>query len=526
MNIGQVKKLNISKGPGCYQYFDSTGKLLYVGKAANLHSRVLSYFRKNAGPSASLRTGLSPAKHSMMKQVAKIKIIETDSEIEALLLESNLIKKHQPPYNIVMRDDKRYQYIKITDDEYPRVVTTREIGRTGRYFGPFTSGTAVVETMKAIRKIFPYGGFITMPVGKTNNLKVKRYPELYEAPEDKSEYLRVIKQIESFLEGNARQIFKDLQLQITNYELKIKEIKNKNKSIILNKTKQNKKETTSLCHSDDSPPCHSDDRREEESKTPKNRSFSASWRIQDDNIKNIEDKIKQLKYRMLNMKNVLAHSNVLSIHDKYVADVVELAKILGLTRVPKRIEGYDISNIFGKVATGSMVVFKNGEPDKGEYKKFIIKNSPLSRGVPGGRPVLSEVERGVFSRTERGVSSLGDTQMLKEVLIRRFSDKHIKGKEAWPLPDLIIIDGGKGQLNAGLSILKRVKFNIPIIAISKGEGLRSAKAPDKIFFPGEKEPLKLPLASPALHIIKRVRDEAHRFAIAFHRKRRNKSSLK
>jgi excinuclease ABC subunit C len=146
-----------------------------------------------------------------------------------------------------------------------------------------------------------------------------------------------------------------------------------------------------------------------------------------------------------------------------------------------------------------MVVFAEGEPDKNQYRKFKIQSS-------------------IFNLQ----SSIGDTQMLKEVIERRLKHKPAQNDQGWPLPDLIIIDGGKGQLNAGLSILKKAKLNIPILAVSKGEGLRSAQAPDKIFFPGQKEALKLPLASPALHIIKRVRDEAHRFAISFHRQKRDK----
>ncbi|MBD3248190.1 hypothetical protein GF382_02780 [Candidatus Falkowbacteria bacterium] len=436
MNFEDIKKLNIPKNPGCYKFFDDQGKLLYIGKAANLRSRVFSYWRRSAGH--------SPAKHSMMKQIDKLEVIETGSEIEALLLESNLIKRYQPPYNVVMRDDKRYQYIKITEDEYPRVVTTREIGKTGRYFGPFTSGTAVRETMKAIRKIFPCGGFITMPKNRTNELKAKRYPELYNAPENKKKYKKIIKQIETFLEGNARKILKDFELKITKIKLQIANCKDQNKKAEL------------------------------------------------------EEKRSALKYRVLNMKNVLEHANVLSIHDKYAADVVELAKVLSLPKTPQRIEGYDISNIFGQEAVGSMVVFKNGEPDKNEYRKFKIKEQIAKNKL----------------KTARG----GDTAMLKEVLERRFNNN-------WSLPDLIIIDGGKGQLNAGLAILKKKNLDIPIISISKGEGLRSAKAPDKIFFPGEKEALKLPLASPALHIIKRVRDEAHRFAITYHRSKRSRSQL-
>ncbi|MEK7097275.1 MAG: hypothetical protein AAB906_00300, partial [Patescibacteria group bacterium] len=173
------------------------------------------------------------------------------------------------------------------------------------------------------------------------------------------------------------------------------------------------------------------------------------------------------------------------------------------------IEGYDIANIFGREAVGSMVVFSGGEPDKDEYRKFKIRI---------------------------GEGEANDVRMLKEVLERRFKhsflppllDKERK-ENKWPLPDLIIIDGGKAQLNAALSVLKKLKLDpsegragIPVISISKGEGLRSAGAPDKLFFPGEKKPLELPLASPALHLIKRVRDEAHRFAITYHRTLRSR----
>jgi len=411
MNLEKIKKLNIKKSSGCYQFLEKNNKILYIGKAANLKNRVSSYWQKN--------TSHSSAKHSMLKKIYKIKIIETDSEIEALLLEANLIKKHQPPYNVVMRDDKRYQYIKITNDKLPRVVTTRNIDKTGRYFGPFTSSTAVRETIKAISKIFPFGRFITLPEEKKNEKKIKRYPELYQAPEDKKEYIKIIKQIATFLEGGSKKI-------VLNLEKEIKEEKD-------------------------------------------------------------EEKITFLKYRFLNMKNILAHANVLSIHDKYAADVIELAKMLSLPKVPKRIEGYDISNIFGKEAVGSMVVFKNGEADKNEYRKFKIKT----------------------------VDHANDTAMLKEILERRF-------KNDWPLPDLIVIDGGRAQLNASLSVLRKIKLNISIISISKGEEGRGARARDKIFFPEEKRPLELPLASPALHIIKRVRDEAHRFAISYHRQLRKK----
>jgi excinuclease ABC subunit C len=210
------------------------------------------------------------------------------------------------------------------------------------------------------------------------------------------------------------------------------------------------------------------------------------------NFKFLNNKLNFLKYQIINIRQVLENVKILGVVEKYAGDSVELAKVLGLAKEPKRIEGYDVANIFGKEAVGSMVVFSRGEADKKEYRKFKIK-------INNGKA--------------------NDVGMIKEILNRRFNND-------WILPDLIIVDGGKGQLNAVLNILKKMKLNIAVIAISKGDGLRSAGARDKIFFPGERKPLELPLASPALHLIKRVRDEAHRFAISYHRSLRKKRFIK
>jgi len=199
----------------------------------------------------------------------------------------------------------------------------------------------------------------------------------------------------------------------------------------------------------------------------------------------------RLKMRLVSLRAVLAGAQVLSVADKYANDVVELAKVLSLKKVPQRIEGYDLSTGPGRESVGVMVVFAGGEADNSQYRKFKIQ--------AGG---------------------LGDTDMLKEVLERRL--KH----DDWPLPDLLIIDGGKAQLNTTLRILKKYQLDLDVLAISKGEGLRSSKAPDKIFFPGQTTALQLPLSSPALHLVKRVRDESHRFAIGFHRDLRSKKMFK
>ncbi|HTX86615.1 MAG TPA: excinuclease ABC subunit UvrC [Candidatus Nanoarchaeia archaeon] len=454
MNLEKVKKLNIPTGPGSYQYYDRDGKIIYVGKAANLRARVLSYWRESSD--------LAPDKQQMLGEISEIKWVETDTEIEALLLEANLVKKYQPKYNIMLRDDKRYAYIKISlEDQWPRVFLTREITKQGKYFGPFLSAESVKEVLKIIRYIWPFRSCSTMPKRACLYYRLGKCPGMCQFPVSREEYLRTINEIDKFLQGKRKEVERDLKAEIQNL-----------KKIIVGKSGRN---TPRLA------------RRE----PPLSRGeFSKE-----------ENKLNILNYRLFNLKKVLANSRILTVGEKYAADVIELAKTLNLPKVPRRIEGYDISNIFGKESVGSMVVFADGEPDKNEYRKFTIRGT-ADKTTP--QPFLGKEG--------------GDTGMLKEVLERRFYND-------WPMPDLIIVDGGKGQLNACLSILKKFKLNIPIIAISKGEGLRSAHAPDKIFFPGMKTALLLPLASPSLHVIKRVRDEAHRFAIGFHRQRRSKNWL-
>jgi len=204
---------------------------------------------------------------------------------------------------------------------------------------------------------------------------------------------------------------------------------------------------------------------------------------------------------------------------------VELAKLLGLPRTPERIEGYDISNIFGREAVGSMVVFSHGEPEKNEYRKFKIRIGPAyaeaSAGKQGDVQMLSQI---LERRLKHSVILEGATAT-DRIPSKSYRSLRSLQDDKWPLPDLIVVDGGKAQINVVSRVLKKYGWQIPAVAIAKGLGLRSAMAPDKLFFPGETKPLELPLASPALHLIKRVRDEAHRFAIGYHRKLRLRNSL-
>ncbi|MCK5320582.1 GIY-YIG nuclease family protein [Candidatus Parcubacteria bacterium] len=445
-----IKKIQIPRTPGCYQFLNRQGKIIYIGKAADLKSRVLSYWRKSAG--------LSGAKQEMIKEIADIKYIETDSEIEALLLESNLIKKHQPKYNIDLRDDKRFVYIKIsTEDEIPGVFITRKIEKQGKYFGPFTSVLAVRDTLKAIRKVWPYCTERKIKNKPCFYAQINRCTGVCGGDFDLAEYKsKIIKPIVMFLSGEKNKLIFNYELQITNLEKKLKNNKNDEK---------------------------------------------------------IVEEIILLKRKLLNLKYVLACANIIGISEKYAADVIELAKVLGLPKVPERIEGYDISNIFGHAAVGSMVVFSNGEPEKSEYRKFKIKVSSDLGDIGMLREVLERRIRHISHNTQHTTKDIQKNQQDKKKL------------KIWTNPDLIIVDGGKGQLNLTVRLLKKEKLDIPVIAVSKGKGLRGANAPDKIFFPREKKPLELPLASPTLHVIKRVRDEAHRFAIKYHRELRQKKFI-
>ncbi len=502
MTLDDLKKLNIPVTSGSYQFYDQDGKLLYVGKAANLKNRVFSYWSKGATH--------TPAKYSMLKKIEKIKWIETESEIEALLLESNLIKKHQPPYNVAMRDDKRYLYIKIsTEDEIPGIFVTRKIDKSGKYFGPFVSALAVRETLKAIRKLWPYCNMRKTQKKACLYYQINLCLGVCKGLISKKEYMdRVIKPIILFLEGKKRKIIKNYEARIKNLESRIG-----NQELWLEK---NKKDNSKF--------------------PPKTDQSQADMIYDSKKLENMQSELTRLKFQLSNIHRVLEHAKILGLGEKYVNDTVELAKLLGLKRVPERIEGYDIANIFGREAVGSMVVFRNGEPDKNEYRKFKIK---MGQGKANDVGMLKEILERRFKHTSSPTLLRPSPTPL---LIRR----GIKGEaeERWPLPDLIIIDGGKGQLNAALSVFKKTKLDIPVLAVSKGSareipwlrpreakpisrarGLRSAIAPDKLFFPGEKKPLELPLASPALHLVKRVRDEAHRFAITYHRKLRSKNRL-
>ncbi len=433
LSLDKIKDLAIPERPGSYQFFVQK-KIVYVGKAVNLRRRVYSYWQRYQD--------LSAAKKQMIDQVDQVKWVETDSEIEALLLESNFIKKYQPRYNIVWRDDKRYAYIAISSEDFPRIYITRKLEESGQFFGPFTSVQAARETIKIIRKVWPYRSCRLMSKKACLYYRLGQCPGVCQDFMSKLEYKKLIKNIGLFLSGEKKAVVKKIEQDRHGLEKRLKKIL----------------KTADLGE-----------------------------------IAVIEQKISSYSWQLEQLNKVLANNQIIGLSEKYANDVFELAKALNLNKAPERIEGYDLSNLYGLQAVGSMVVFLSGEAVSQEYRRFKLSDFEL----------LSSKEA-------------GDTALLKEMLKRRAVH------EDWGRPDLVVVDGAKAQVNAAEKVLKQAGWEVKVIGLGKDVGLRSARALDKIYFPGKAEPLQLSLNSPALHLLKRVRDEAHRFAITYHRQVRRR----
>lgn len=396
--------------PGVYMMKDAKGKLLYIGKAGNLKRRVSSYF-------------LRPHDARIERLVSRIAMIDhkdTDSALEALILESALIKKHQPPFNIREKDDKSFLYVGITKEEFPRVLPLRgkELEDRGtpplrKVFGPFVSSSSVREALRITRRIFPWSVHPPEKVGKMKrpcfDHGIGLCPGTCTGAIEKREYMKTVRNVERFFSGEKKKIVAELE----------KEMHRAAKALEFEKAEKTKRQLFALQH---------------------------------------------------------IHDTALIFDDKF-----QITNNRSQTQ--KRIEGYDISNISGTDSVGSMVVFVQNVPAKQEYKKFII----------------------------RTVAGANDIAMLREMLVRRFS--HTPKESGWTYPDLVLVDGGKGQVNAAKRVLEEKKIAIPVLGIAKGP---ERKRNDVIG------------AVPAwtdTKTLERVRDEAHRFAITFHKKRRGVTFL-
>lgn len=415
----------LPKAPGVY-LFKKGREVLYIGKAANLRERVKNHFQQ-----PNFRDNL------FLEEVKKIGYIKTGSEIEALILEAELIKKRQPKFNILWRDDKNYFFVAVSKEEFPKVFIAHQLGTVpvqGQSLGPFVDGAALKQTLRMLRRVFPFRSCRTLPKRPCLWYQLERCPAPCLLQSGLGSKLTQAKlRIKKECQANAKNLIKILQ--------------GKKNQVMANFKKQMKAAS-------------------------KNQEFERAAKIR--------DQIEALE-RVLQHAKILSTSILPSMQvEEDKRQVLRKVKdILGLSRIPKRIEAYDVSNIQGIQATGAMVVFEKGAPAKNWYRKFKVR-------FPA-RP--------------------NDIAMLKEVLSRRL--KHPE----WPLPDLILIDGGKAQLNATLRCLKPEVKHLKVVAL--------AKKINELFLPNKKKPILLKtLPQEISNLILHIRDEAHRFAISYHRRLR------
>lgn len=547
-NLKQTLKL-LPSLPGCYIYYNKEGEIIYVGKAKILKRRVMSYFNR---------------KHSSVKvevlvsQIERLEYIITNTEVEALILESHLIKKHKPRYNVLLKDDKKYPYFLITDEDFPRITIVRKKNMNpekGRYYGPYTDVRAMHATLDFLKKIFP--------LKQCKSPKFKDRPCLYYhigrcmAPcqnlVTSEEYKNIVRQAELFLSGKQSELMKQLQEQMQKYAESLqfeKAAKLRDSYNDLQKTLEKQKvvyENTKL--NEDVISLMADDgifaivilmiregrlidkkdfvyEVEEDDRTEFFETFFKEYygtlkleypdKIVSNELEAVGEKelyeewleiLAQKKIKISYGKSaqgkelqMLADKNakvaldnaklakMSKIRDDFNEIGSYLAEKLELKNFPYRMECYDISHIQGTNTVASMVTFINGVPKKSEYRKFKVR---MTEGKPD------------------------DFLSMKEVLTRRLS--HL-GEEKWAKPDLIIIDGGKGQLSSVMQIIEDLGVTgIDVVSL--------AKKHEEVFLPKQSKPVILPRNSSALFLFQRIRDEAHRFAITYHRKLRSKKMI-
>lgn len=547
---------------GCYLMKNASGKVIYVGKAVNLRHRVRSYFHKSAKN--------HPRTQQLVRKIADIDWIVVDSELEALILEMNLIKKHRPHYNVRLKDDKRYPYIKVHwADEYPKVTVTRQMVQDGsRYFGPYTSVWAVHRTLDVLRRIFSYLTCDRVITGQDERACLYYDIKLCKAPcigaIDQANYRQMIDDLCKFLTGRTEPIVNRLQneMNIAAKELRFERAATIRDQLIAieNIVERQKVISSEYIDSDVIAMARSNgdacvqvffirggkligreyfllEGAEETPDTGVITEFIKQFYDQTPNVpdqvllpqeveeaqiihqwlkqKSGGDKVEILVPRsgqqreLIQMAAENASETLTALQAQWQADrhrqeqaLAELQQALKLASPPNRIECYDISNTHGTAAVGSMVTFEGGVPKKRHYRHFNI----------------------------RSVTGPDDFASMEEVLTRRFNrwqasreTANTPGKKPDTafglLPDLIIVDGGKGQLGRAIKVLDKFDLGdrVPVVGL--------AKQNEEIFAPGSSDPIILPRQSQGLYMVQRIRDEAHRFAITSHRRQRTKKGL-
>ena len=537
----QEKLQLLPNSPGVYIMKDEQGRIIYVGKAVVLKNRVRQYFQNSRNHSAKVK--------AMVAKIADFETIITGSEIEALILECNLIKQHRPRYNISLKDDKTYPYIKVTVAEpYPRVFITRRVVKDGsRYFGPYTDAGAVHATLKLLRRLFPLRSCRQMTAQRPClEYHIKRCLAPCTGKVDAQEYAAMIRSVCFFLEGRSEAVEKDLEqgmlaaaedfaferaARLRDQLTAVRKIREKQNIV----TGSGDQDAIGLARSEQGVCLQvllirggkmvggehfMMNGSEDEADASILAAFLKQYYDRATFVPReillpleIEDKIlieawlsekKAAKVALEQPRRgtkkdivIMAANNA----QKYLADaatkleravaqttgaVEDLGRYLGLAALPRRMECFDISHIQGSETVASMVVFEDGMPKKSAYRRFKIKSTE-------GKP--------------------DDFLSMREVTSRRYGKAYVED-----MPDLIIIDGGKGQLSSALEIIRGAgHFEVPVVGL--------AKQFEYIFREQESEPVILPRNSPALFLVQRIRDEAHRFAITYHRQLRGKRNL-
>lgn len=543
---------NLPTSPGCYLYKDAAGEIIYVGKAVNLKNRVRSYFQASAQH--------TPKTRKLVQRIVDMDVQVVDTELEALLLECTLIKQHRPHYNVRLRDDKHYPYLVLTMAEpFPRLLVTRRVTQDGsKYFGPFTNSRAVWDSLRLIYRLFP---LVTCRKRWTN--KVEQRPCLYHhmgrcphAPcaglADAAEYRRMVGDVALFLDGKQDKLLtqmrtemeaaaEDLQFEkaarLRDQIQAVETLMERQKVVATNQADQ---DIIALVSEDGTSAVQmffiragkligqehflldgTDETGAEEataefvkqyyqeaSYVPKEIVLPAhveetviieQWLRQKKGTKvtltvpERGEKKHLLEMAATNAKLALEQmkSQAATEHDRTLGALMDLQDALGLDGPPERIEAFDISTIQGAFSVGGMVVFENGKPAKSEYRRFKIKMETQT-----GEP--------------------NDFAMMREMLTRRLKEAQSGNPKFSKLPDLMLIDGGKGQLSVAVSVAAELGIELNIIGLAKQFEL--------VFTPGKSDPIVLSRNAPGLLLLQRVRDEVHRYAVTYHRTLRGKNA--
>lgn len=536
------KLAHLPDQPGVYLFKDRSGDVLYIGKAARLADRVRSYFLKGADH--------TPKTALLVSQIADLETMVTRSELEALILESNLVKRHRPPFNVVLRDDKQYPYLRLpVKDRFPRLSIVRRVQKDGAlYYGPYTPAGALRETLKVIKKVFPLATCTIDIDGKAERacieFEIKRCMAPCTGQQTQEDYHRIVRQVRQFLEGHDRELVDELRSQMDAAAAREEfeeaaRLRDRIFKIERTLERQRITQTASIDQDVIGVARHgtsvdlqllfvrgglligrkdffwlesADATDEELVRSAVEQFYNKEGQPPRELLIPVDIPDADLLARWLSDKRgetvrVLApergtkHQLVLLAEENAAAALAdhlrneeldrqageELQRVFRLETAPRRIEGFDISNTMGNQSVASMVVWENGRMKQSDYRRFKIAT----------------------------VQGANDFASMHEVVTRRYG-----GMEDLARPDLVLIDGGLGQLASARAALREVGHpGLAVIGLAKAKGEKD----ERVYVPGRKNPIVLRANSPATHLLQRIRDEAHRFAVTFHRKLRSKT---